>query len=379
MEDQVRPRGGAVAREGRILKVGILTFHRAPNAGAVLQAFALQTTLRRMGHQVEFIDYEPRRKHYLREFVGKGAVKTLHKLEDRFREFRHGFSDSYHRVLCKGGTRYRSIEDLRASPPPYEAYIAGSDQIWNVGSRGKIDRVYYLDFGPPSIRRVAYAASFGQCSVPSALEQEITSLLDGFDAIGVRESNGARFASELLAGRNPVAQVMDPTFLLTPGEYAHIVETCPGAQGSLVTYILAEYHPPQLQILERVRNRLGTRHLNLRNPDTCVRLGRSVDRVVDPYRWLGAISEARFVLCSSFHAVVFSLLYHRDFLAVSPYPNARVQSLLALVGLEGRFMTEFAQDAVDRAVDSRIDWNRVDMLLAEHSSDSLGFLEKTLV
>lgn len=360
------------------MKVGILTFHRAPNAGAVLQAFALQSTLRRLGHQVEFIDYEPQRKLFLREFVGKGFVKTIHKLEDRTRGFRHGLSDSYHRVLSKATTKYRSIEELRAEPPAFDAYIAGSDQIWNVGSKGKVDNAFYLDFGPKSVRRIAYAASFGQCSVPASLGGQIASLLEGFDAIGIREDNGARFASELLGGRKPVIQVMDPTFLLTPSDYAPILEACPEANERLVTYILAEYHAPQLRILERTRERLGVPMINLRNPDTCVRLGRSVDRVVDPYRWLGAISQARFVLCSSFHAVVFSLLYHREFLAVSPYPNARVQSLLALVGLEGRFMTDYDQGSVDRAMDSPVDWATVDGLLAQHAAESLRFLEEAL-
>jgi len=360
------------------MKVGVLTFHRAPNAGAVLQAYALQTTLRRLGHEVEFIDYDPGRKRILREFVGKGVVKTLHKLEDRWREFRHYRSDSYHKVLIKGGLRYRSIDELRATPPVCDAYIAGSDQIWNVGSRGRIDRTYYLDFGPRSVRRVAYAASFGQCSIPTGLHPEIASLLDGLDAIGVREKNGSRFAAELLQGRKPVRQVMDPTFLLSTADYAPILESFAGAQGKSVTYILAQYHAPQLGILDRVRERLGAPLLNLRNPDTCVRFGRSVDRVVDPYHWLGAISQARFVLCSSFHGVVFSLLYHRDFLAVSPYPNARVESLLELFGLEGRFMTEFDQDAVDRAVDSPIDWGKVDAILADRAKESLAFLEEAL-
>ncbi len=360
------------------MKVGILTRHRAPNAGAVLQAFALQTTLARMGHQVEFIDYAAKRKLHIREFVGKGLVRTFHKSQDRWRRFVHDSSDSFHRVLKKGSRRYRSLAELQADPPVCDAYIAGSDQIWNVGSARRIERAFYLDFGPRSVRRVAYAASFGQCSIGPELHSEIASLLDGLDAIGVREKNGTRFAADLLQGRKPVQQVVDPTFLLSPVDYAPIVEECRGAKGSLVTYILAEYHAPQLGILGRVRERLGVPLVNLRNPDTCVRFGRDLDRVVDPYHWLGAVSQARFVLCSSFHGVVFSLLYHRDFLAVSPYPNARVESLLELFGLEGRFMTEFDQGAVDRAVDSPIDWDRVDAILADRAKESLAFLEKAL-
>ena len=41
------------------MKIGILTFHRAINYGAVLQCYALYTTLQSMGHDVEIIDYRP--------------------------------------------------------------------------------------------------------------------------------------------------------------------------------------------------------------------------------------------------------------------------------------------------------------------------------
>ena len=39
------------------MRIGILTFHNANNYGAVLQAYCLQETLRRIGFDVEIVDY----------------------------------------------------------------------------------------------------------------------------------------------------------------------------------------------------------------------------------------------------------------------------------------------------------------------------------
>ena len=43
------------------MKIGILTFHRAHNYGAVLQCYALQEVLKGMGHEVEVIDYRQKK------------------------------------------------------------------------------------------------------------------------------------------------------------------------------------------------------------------------------------------------------------------------------------------------------------------------------
>ncbi|MCM0343634.1 polysaccharide pyruvyl transferase family protein [Bacteroides fragilis] len=38
------------------MKIGIVTFHRATNYGAILQAYALVSYLKSLGHEAEFID-----------------------------------------------------------------------------------------------------------------------------------------------------------------------------------------------------------------------------------------------------------------------------------------------------------------------------------
>ena len=66
------------------MKIGIITFHNALNAGAVLQAYALQTILTQLGHQVEFINYSPVRKYKFRDFVAKSPFTMLKKWKNIF-------------------------------------------------------------------------------------------------------------------------------------------------------------------------------------------------------------------------------------------------------------------------------------------------------
>ena len=41
------------------MKLGILTFHHSLNYGAMLQAKCLSNYLESLGHEVEFVDYNP--------------------------------------------------------------------------------------------------------------------------------------------------------------------------------------------------------------------------------------------------------------------------------------------------------------------------------
>ena len=83
------------------MKIGILTFHRAHNYGAVLQAYALQEILRSKGHYVEFIDYK---NPYLlsvynwlswKRFITKNVMRTIKELsliikrKRRYDNFQH--------------------------------------------------------------------------------------------------------------------------------------------------------------------------------------------------------------------------------------------------------------------------------------------------
>ena len=189
-----------------VMRIGIITTHTSLNVGAVLQAFSSQKLLESMGHDVEFIDYHRPHRKPLRYYLSKNPLLILYSLMDSYNRWKYLRRGDFNKVLNVGSKVYKTIDDLGSDPPDYDVYYAGSDQIWTISSSQKIDRCFYLDFGPPAVKRVAYAASLGQGIVPEFLKVEMKNLLLNFDHISIREDSGVKVVQEILGDHKKIFQ-----------------------------------------------------------------------------------------------------------------------------------------------------------------------------
>lgn len=141
-----------------------ITLHCTDNCGSTLQAMALQRYLEKCGHDVEIIDYAPAYLKYNGNFM-KSVAKTILFAKDSFMQRRknRNFSKQYLRITKE---HYKNYSALKQNPPKADAYITGSDQIWNLSYRCGNDEAYYLAFGDCEIPKYAYAASVGKVDVP---------------------------------------------------------------------------------------------------------------------------------------------------------------------------------------------------------------------
>lgn len=167
------------------MKIGIITFHNALNAGAVLQAYALQVLLTQQGHNVEFINYNPIKKYTFRNYVAKSPVVMFNKWRNIYNGKKYTKYGNFNKVLNLSSIRYLSYEELKESNLDYDIYIVGSDQIWNFYT--SLSPVYMLDFVPNGKKKIAYAASMGQCRIDLSLYDDFRNKLMSFDAISLRE------------------------------------------------------------------------------------------------------------------------------------------------------------------------------------------------
>lgn len=362
------------------MRIGICTFHYALNAGAVLQAYALQTILEKYGHEVFFVDYRISKRYGLKDFVGKGFFKTINKWEDFIYRTYYNRFGTYERVLNIGEYQYSDIEELKDNPPGCDVLIAGSDQIWNVGSKSSLNRVYFLDFGVDNVTRVAFAASLGQCQVPEKLHDEMQSLLGKFDAVSVRERNGVEFIQSLLNGKKTVEHISDPTMLLDPSDYIRISDVTNECNKSkyIASYILSNFGNEQFEIINSISKLKKLQIINLRNPDTCIRLQYGKNVVVTPTKWLSYIYNSEFVICSSFHAVVFSLIFHKPFLVVTPYINQRIVSLLEKCELQNRIFYQNDEKKLQALLNESINWFVVDEMIMFEREKAVLFLNNSI-
>lgn len=227
-------------------RVGIITFHAAHNYGSLLQNYALQQTLINLGFKPETINFrtEQQKEQYspfkpFNELADKRRLvlslaflpwkKALMKKADLFEKFL-----SENLFLTK---ECGNDEDLKGLSR-YNAYIAGSDQIWNIGAKD-FNWCYFLNF-VTGVPKIAYAASMG--TNPSyMLSNEknvlnIKNLLEDFYAIGVREEKTKSVVEKLTD--KPVEIQVDPTLLLTVEEWSRHISDTPIIGGAVIFYYI---------------------------------------------------------------------------------------------------------------------------------------------
>ena len=199
--------------------VAYLTRHTVSNYGSVLQAYATQTALEKLGCNAVCINYyrtdektenivDTRlksvsakwNKNALTRLFFKATQKPVYKFADkRFEEYR--------KIVKVTDKEYNSEAELKSDIPKADIYMTGSDQVWNTVVCGEIDPVYFLSFLPKKVKKIAYAASFGGASVEEKNKTRIKSWLEEYDKVTIRENSGIKIASELGIHAE---QVLDP-------------------------------------------------------------------------------------------------------------------------------------------------------------------------
>ena len=169
------------------MKVGIITCHRAFNYGAVLQTYALQKFLKNHGYEVEVIDYTPQ---YIRKSYNKSILKRIIRPLLRSYDFKKSnqvFGSFLNQEVNLTEKRYYSYEELEENPPDCDAYIAGSDQIWNCNIENGKDDAFFLKFVPNNKIKISYAASISMDEIPQNQKNRFKENLKDFNHISVRE------------------------------------------------------------------------------------------------------------------------------------------------------------------------------------------------
>lgn len=147
---------------------------------------------------------------------------------------------------------------------------------------------------------------------------------------------------------------------------------------------MAELDNDNKKIISYIKNTLRLNIINVRNPDTCIKLKRAQNIIVTPTQWLYYITNSDFVICCSFHAVVFSILFHKPFIVLSPPSfknqggNMRINSFLYEIGLSDYIINTFDQNKIDSLIRKKIDWNKIETILAIKKEYSTNFIIKNL-
>ena len=367
------------------MRIAILTLPLHTNFGGILQCYALQTVLERMGHDVTVLNtnFKNVSCKVRAEIFIKRLVKTILRKESRFYGWKTDIevTHQYTQAFIDKYIHIRNISDLfLLRDGEFDAIVVGSDQIWRPLYYQPIANAY-LNFAKnwTSIKRMAYAASFGvdRWEYTPEETEECASLLKLFNAVSVRESSGIDLCRKNF--EREAVQVLDPTLLLTKEDYESFT-TLPIAKrqnGGLCYYFL-DTTSDKLRLAKKIaeKHRLIS-YEAANNSDTEKYYLHFEKRIQKPIeQWLADLMDASFIVTDSFHGCVFSIIFNKPFIAVENVKRgiARLKSLLSMFGLDNRLISISDSSSIQQM--QEIKWDNVNRILNENRESSLSFLRE---
>ena len=355
------------------MKIGILTFHRAHNYGAVLQCYALQEFLKKLGHDVQVIDYRQpyiekkytvvSRKHLKRLILHPNSLFQYIKYEvlqkEKVRQYFCDFCKTYLQISKEGD----------AIPNDFDAYIIGSDQVWSINCLGGVyDEVYFGKFAhKKGSKIIGYSISTNLRSIEYIGKERLISLVGNFDSLSLREEKLADIIKEK-TGAN-ISVTLDPTLLSTQDTWDCIINSSWKERKYVLVYYVTRPigNYPYRVMLEKARN--ISEHYGLELVDLS-KMDYSVSDFVSAFKY------ATCVITSSFHATVFSLLFKRPIYPIKLHDGQddRYTELMRSLSLE-KYVAELDDDFSSIP---DVDYSSVDTLLKSLRESSELYIQNSL-
>lgn len=367
------------------MKIAILTLPLHTNYGGILQCYALQTVLERMGHKVQLLT-RPHRYNYTyyiiyplavckrlfkRLILGKKVSITMNPYQLVRQHTNRFIHKNIHHY-------YKKVWDSDIASH-FDAIVVGSDQVWRpMYYYRPIEEAFLSFLGDANIKRVAYAASFGvdYCEYTEKQREICSSLLKKFNAVSVRELSGIKLCQECFDTQ--AIQVLDPTLLLSADYYRALIKKCKTQplKGNMLVYMLDRTKEKE-DFVEYIaqQNGLIPFWMSSEADDETLPLEKRIKMPVE--QWIRSFDDVEFVLTDSFHGCVFSIIFRKQFLAVGNKERglSRFRSLLTLFSLQDRLILSFDEYKGNL---SSIDYDQVQTQLQILQHQSISFLKTNL-
>ena len=360
------------------MKIGILTFHRAVNYGACLQAFALKGFLENKGYEVDIIDY---RSNYIEGIYNNPLLKGTRiktkikniitwsaqkKRNQKFKEFVRTY------LKCSEENSLYTKDQLKEAEKKYDKIIVGSDQVWNTLCTGN-DTVYYLDFIEDNSKKFSYAASFGIVNNEYYELENLKKLLKEFNKISVREKKGADILEKMTGIKAPIC--LDPTFLMSRKDWINKIDKI-----NRKNYVLVYSLSMPKSIVDYAEKLAKQKNMDVIYFTLNNLFSIKEKRVINgsPMEFLSYFENADYVITNSFHGTAFSLIFNKNFTifknANKNHDNSRLENILSLVNLENRMINE----GEEKFFEEEINYKIVNDILNKKVDESKKYIDEIL-
>lgn len=367
-------------------KIGIITFHNSYNCGSMLESYAMQFIIQKIGLFPEIINFSNRgQKQLYSIFFKNNSLKNIlknvllfpYRKKIEFNNFKYETFKNNFFKLSKIYNEMHELTDIN-----YSCVVAGSDQIWNVTLLDG-DDAYFLPWVKKA-KKIAYAPSFGAKNIMNYATNlnKYKNMIKDFDAISIRENNGKKWLKELC---NLNAEVLlDPTLLLEKEDYKvlednsfnvedkYIFFYSPGFDYKICNFVKKISKKYNLKVIAWSAKHYHIKMINL--------FGFELPKYESPSVYLSLIKNAELVMTTSYHGTIFSTIYRKKFITIKNGgmygDDDRVSTLLKQIKMEDRLIPYNYDDNYNYLED--IDYKEYEKELKRLRKKSIEFLEKNL-
>ncbi len=346
------------------MKAGILTLHQADNYGAVLQAYALQQTLLRLGLENELINTDFFDNMNTRDNTVSKTAAVLAKRAAEAEAGRKMLFDEFRNAHLRCSEKMTK-QDLIRNEKDYAVFITGSDQVWNLRVKGA-DACYFLPFTAPE-KRISYAASFGSEDIPESAAKWCAEQLKDFAKLSVRETSAIDLIRYLT--KQEAVLSLDPVFLLEKQAWEALI---PDKDDSPYCFLyMTDYNDELVTRAKTICEETGL-ELKVSTATIMPRFGFDAFSDTGVARWLGLIAGAEGVFTNSFHGTAFSLIFEKPLMVSGlggklSSRSGRIEELLRIAG----FMEAYKSTVLCRPLAGQ-----VRQRLMPYINGSLDYLKK---
>lgn len=383
------------------MKIGIITSNASflDNYGAVLQAFALCSQLRRWGYDAEIINYEyntgssivsadykvNRSIGSILKYVLSKDSSFWEKVQYRLaRKKRNETRTLFQQFVTENVpidlSNPKTFDSLREETE-HDCLICGSDQVWNpLIHANRNDPGFFLNFGKKEAKRIAYAPSFGVSKIPKSCEESLGKYLNNINYISVRETTGADIIKKTCGIDVPV--LLDPTMMADPEIWDRFHNKPVDVSNHYIFVYRFGSLPFTEKMVETIRKKSSLPMIELPVSMDAYSAKTSLYYKAGPAEFVSLIKNADLVLTDSFHATVFSIMNHTPFYTFprqgkseSGNMNNRMENLLDSMNLRDRFLSP---DNEKKISFSPMDFSGADSIIKVRRNESQRFLLNAL-
>ncbi len=374
--------------------IGIINLQVTDNYGANLLAFALETKVSQLFNDREVFTINasvPEKPKTFEEKITKKADSVLNKIKKyKFKllpmyisEKRNKKANEAYRAEKKSAFNEFRKEYLNLTAPcyssddisklPVDTVILGSDIVWSPerASTHAADVFFAAGLGS-KYKRISYAASIGcnDKNILTPLEGVYRENLKDIESISIREQSTAEYLKKLTDKKVDVC--CDPVFLLEKSVWNEMADSVRLPDEKYIYVYLLDRCSDGVKAAKKLAREKGLKILYSTNNNISFGKNSKCCNGCGPCEFLNIIKNADYIITNSFHSLVFSIIFHKQFkVYFRKGQNLKLTDLLDKLCMQNRYDCK-------TDIDSPIDFDFSDKFIEKEVLHSIEFLKSAI-